>query len=103
VAFITPGARRTNAVQPKELTLVDTVMEEGWKESINDVKDHFDLLPYTRSFAKALARDIDNDEAVHLAVTATAFPVEEHIEGDDLANELPEIRRTSCHLVSFKF
>ena len=93
----------TNAGQPKELTLVDTVMEEGWKERINDIKDHFDLLPLTRSFAKVLGRDIENDNAIHLAVTATAFSAEEHIEGDDLANELPEIRRTSCRLVLFQF
>jgi len=73
---------------------MDTVIEEGWKESINDVKDHFDLLLYPRSFAKTLERDIDNDEAVHLAVTATASSVKEHSEEDDLANELPEIRRT---------
>jgi hypothetical protein len=51
-------------------------MEERWKEGINNVKDHFNLLPYTRSFSKALERDIDNDEAVHLAVTATDFLVE---------------------------
>jgi hypothetical protein len=56
-------------------------MEEGWKEGINDVKDYFDLLPYTRSFAKVLEIDMDNDDAVHLAVTATASPVEEHSRG----------------------
>jgi hypothetical protein len=93
----------TNKGQPKELTLVDTVMEEGWKEEINDIKDLFNLLPYTRSFAKVLGRDIENDDAVHLAVTATAFSAEEHIEGDDLANELPEIRRTSYRLLLFQF
>ena len=37
-----------------------------------------------------------------LAVTATASQVEEHSEGDDLANELSEIRRTLCYLVSFE-
>ena len=94
-------ARCTNTGQPKELTLVDTVMEEGWKGGTNDIKNHFDLIPYTRPFAKALGRDIENDDAVHLAVTATAFSAEEHIEGDDLVNELPEIRRTSCCLVLF--
>lgn len=103
MAFIAPSARHTKTVQPKELTLVDTVMEKGWKEGINDIEDHFDLLPYTRSFAKALGRALENDEAVHLTVTATVFSAEEHIEGDDLANELPEIRRTSCRLVSFQF
>jgi hypothetical protein len=103
VAFITPGARRTKTVQPKELTLIDTVAQKGWKGGVNEIEDVFNVLPYPRSFAKALERDTDNDDAVHLAVTATAFSVEEHIEGDDLANELPEIRRTSCRLVSFQF
>jgi hypothetical protein len=83
-------------VQPKGLISIDTVVQKGWIEGVNDIEDVFGVLPLTRSFAKALERDIDNDEAVHLAVTATASQVEEHSEGDDLANELPEIRRTLC-------
>jgi len=90
-------------MQPKELTLMDTVVEEGWKESINNVKDHFNLLIYPRSFAEVLGTDIGNNDVVHLAVTATAFPAEQHIEGDNLVNEFPEMRRTSCRLVSFQF
>ena len=74
-------------------------MGKGWKEVINDIKDCFDLLSIYAFVRQMLERDIDNDDAVHLAVTATAFPVEEHIEGDDLANELPEIRRASCRIV----
>jgi hypothetical protein len=89
-------------VQPKELTLINTVIQKGWIEGVNDIQDVFDVLPLTRSFAKALERDINNDEAVHLAVTATTSSVKEHNEGDDLANELPEIRRTLCCLVSFE-
>jgi hypothetical protein len=96
VAFIIPGARRTNMVQPKGLISIDTVVQKGWIDGVNDIEDVFGVLPLTRSFAKALERDIDNDEAVHVAVTSTASRVEEHNEGDDLANELPEIRRTLC-------
>ena len=63
------------------------------------MKDPFSPLSCTPSFTKVLGRDIDNEETLHLAVTATGSPVEEHSEGDDLANELPEIRRTLCYLV----
>lgn len=75
-------------MQPKKLILIDTVIQKGWIEGANDIKNVFDILPLPRSFAKALERDIDNDEAVHLAVTATASLVKEYSEGDDLANEL---------------
>ena len=88
-------------LQPKELTIVDTVTQKGWKERVNDIKDIFDILPYPRSFGKALERHIDNDDAVHLAVTATVSAVKEHSGRDDLANEIPEIRRTLRCLVSF--
>ena len=89
-------------LQPKELTLVDTVMQKGWKEGVNDIEDIFDILLYPRSFAKALARHIDNEDAVHLAVTATVSTVKEHSERGGLASEIPEIRRTFRCLLSFK-
>ena len=44
VAFITPGARRTETVH-KELTLLDTFVRKGWKGGVNNIKDHFGLLP----------------------------------------------------------
>jgi len=88
-------------VQPKELTQLKTVARAGWKESVNDIEDCFDLILYPQSFATEL-KGIDNNNIIHLVVTATASPVEEHSEGDDLANELPEIRRTLCCLVSFE-
>ena len=91
-------------MQPKEPTLIDTVIQRGWIEGVDDIEDVFDVFPLTRSFAKGLERDIDNDEAVHLTVTATVSPVKEDSdqEGDDLAKELPEIQRTLCYLVSFE-
>ena len=66
---------------------------------MNDIKDHFNRILYPHSFATEL-EDIDNNDIIHLVIIATCFVVEKHSE-DDLANELPEIRRTLCCLVSF--
>jgi hypothetical protein len=98
------GPDVTDMFQPKELIIlvVDTVMQKGWKERVNDIKDIFAIFPYPRSFAKALERHIDNDDAVYLTVTATVSAVKEHSGRDDLANEIPEIQRTFRCLVSFK-
>jgi len=67
---------------------------------VNDIKDHFNRILYPQSFATEL-EDIDNNDIIHLVITATCFVVEKHSEEDVLANELPEIRRALCCLVSF--
>ena len=97
-AFTTPGARRTNRVQPwqpKELTQLKTVTQAGWKESVNDIEDCFDThnrsLPSWRGLITTILstwrwlRQLRQSKS---------------IVRDDLANELPEIRRTLCYLVS---
>jgi hypothetical protein len=63
----------------------------------------FSTLFRTHARLPRCRRDIDNGEVVHLATSATAFSIEEHIEGDDLANKLRKIRRRSCRPVSFQF
>jgi hypothetical protein len=68
-------------VQPKELTLIDTVVQKGWIEGVNDIENVFDVLPLPCSFAKGLERDIDNNEVVHLAVTAAASSVKSIVRG----------------------
>ena len=96
-AFTTPGARRTNTVQPKELAQPKTVTRAGWKESVNDVEDCFYFNTHSRS--------LPSWRGLITTILSTWWWLRQlrrskSIVRDDLANELPEIRRTLCYLVS---
>ena len=74
-------------------------MQKRCKEGVNDIETFSIFFPYPRSFVE---RDIENADAVQLAVTATVSEVEEHSEKDGLTNDIPEIRRTLLCLVLFE-
>jgi hypothetical protein len=54
----------TNTSQPKQPTQLNTVAQARWKESMNDIKDHFNRILYSQSFATEL-EDIDNNDIIH--------------------------------------
>jgi hypothetical protein len=73
-------------------------VQSGWIEGISNIMDSFDFVPLPRSFAKALAAQIHNEDVVHLVVTAEGTyqrvaAVEEYDAGGDVATELPEVHR----------
>lgn len=82
--------------QPIEQLLASTAFNPGWTEGIgnNKFRDYFKGILLSSSFAKNLA--LDNDEALHMIITAKGIyqdPAEEQEEVDDIATALPEIRR----------
>ncbi|KAF8869084.1 hypothetical protein BD779DRAFT_1682620 [Infundibulicybe gibba] len=83
---------------PKEVLSCETVFTPGWTESIDEqkFKDSFEKLPPNSSLARALG-ELDNDDLVHLVVTADGnYPetiiAKGHDESRDVVPELFEMR-----------
>ncbi|KAF8965900.1 hypothetical protein BDZ97DRAFT_1729574 [Flammula alnicola] len=75
--------------KPKETLLVDIVCEPGWTESIKEFHDSLKRIPLCRPLATALKEEIDNEDAVHLVVTAKGT----YRRPGAVEIELPEVQR----------
>ncbi|KAF8804871.1 hypothetical protein BYT27DRAFT_6685730 [Phlegmacium glaucopus] len=80
--------------KPKETLLSETASEDGWPESIKNIKISFRFIPYTSSFAKAL--DVDNEDAVHLIVTSEGSYQRRHVVPE--AEAVATLKQTNAAL-----